>query len=316
MNFAIALSMTKPSSVLLSSRKYHGFSLPQPSFRPISRSKSLFPVASLGISQTFSKLKEQGKVALIPYITAGDPDLSTTSEALYVLDSCGSDIIELGIPYSDPWIDGPVIQAATTRALTKGTSFDAVISMLVEVVPKLSCPIALCTYYNPILRRGTQEFMSTIKEIGVQVKCDNGYMMDVPDIPLEETTILRKEAADHNIELVLLTTPTTPSERMKAIVEAAEGFVYLVSSVGVSGAQSSVSSHVPSLLQEIKEASTKPVAVGFGISKPDHVKQMASWGADGMIVGSALVRILGEAKSPEEGLKKLESFTKILKASL
>ncbi|ONK76514.1 uncharacterized protein A4U43_C03F28960 [Asparagus officinalis] len=309
MNFAIALSMTKPSSFLLSSRKYHGFSLPQPSFRPISRSKSLLPRASLGISQTFSKLKEQGKVALIPYITAGDPDLSTTSEALNVLDSCGSDIIELGMPYSDPWVDGPVIQAATTRALTKGTSFDAVISMLAEVVPKLSCPIALCTYYNPILKRGTQKFMSTIKETGVQ-----GLV--VPDIPLEETTILRKEAADHNIELVLLTTPTTPSERMKAIVEAAEGFVYLVSSVGVTGAQSSVSSHVPSLLQEIKEASTKPVAVGFGISKPDHVKQMASWGADGVIVGSALVRILGEAKSPEEGLKKLESFTKILKAAL
>ncbi|XP_020258787.1 tryptophan synthase alpha chain-like isoform X2 [Asparagus officinalis] len=295
MNFAIALSMTKPSSFLLSSRKYHGFSLPQPSFRPISRSKSLLPRASLGISQTFSKLKEQGKVALIPYITAGDPDLSTTSEALNVLDSCGSDIIELGMPYSDPWVDGPVIQAATTRALTKGTSFDAVISMLAEVVPKLSCPIALCTYYNPILKRGTQKFMSTIKETGVQ-----GLV--VPDIPLEETTILRKEAADHNIELVLLTTPTTPSERMKAIVEAAEGFVYLVSSVGVTGAQSS--------------ASTKPVAVGFGISKPDHVKQMASWGADGVIVGSALVRILGEAKSPEEGLKKLESFTKILKAAL
>ncbi|ONK76448.1 uncharacterized protein A4U43_C03F27990 [Asparagus officinalis] len=103
---------------------------------------------------------------------------------------------------------------------------------------------------------------------------------------------------------------------MKAIVEAAEGFVYLVSSVGVTGARSSVSSRVASLLQEIKEASTKPVAVGFGISEPDHVKQIASWGADGVIVGSALVRILGEAKSPEEGLKKLESFTKSLKAAL
>ncbi|XP_020258124.1 tryptophan synthase alpha chain-like [Asparagus officinalis] len=120
---------------------------------------------------------------------------------------------------------------------------------------------------------------------------------------------------DH-LQAVLLTTPTTPSERMKAIVEAAEGFVYLVSSVGVTGARSSVSSRVASLLQEIKEASTKPVAVGFGISEPDHVKQIASWGADGVIVGSALVRILGEAKSPEEGLKKLESFTKSLKAAL
>ncbi|ONK76513.1 uncharacterized protein A4U43_C03F28950 [Asparagus officinalis] len=109
----------------------------------------------------------ENKVSLIPYITAGDPDLATTSEALKVLDCCGYDIIELGMPYSDPLADGPVIQAATTRALKKGRSFDAVISMLAEVVPKLSCPIALFSYYNPILKCGTQEFMSTIKETGV-----------------------------------------------------------------------------------------------------------------------------------------------------
>ncbi|MCL7025725.1 hypothetical protein MKW94_019007 [Papaver nudicaule] len=138
----------------------------------------------------------------------------------------------------------------------------------------------------------------------------------VPDVPLEETAILREEALKNNIELVLLTTPTTPSDRMKLIVDASEGFVYLVSSIGVTGARTSVSARVESLLQDIKKASGKPVAVGFGISKPEHVKLVAGWGADGVIVGSAMVKILGEAKSPEEGLKELEAFTKSLKAAL
>ncbi|XP_078179337.1 tryptophan synthase alpha chain-like [Carex rostrata] len=281
----------------------------------IVRLKSSTVMASLevaqtrSISETFSKLKEQGKVALIPFITAGDPDLATTSKALKILDTCGSDLIELGMPYSDPLADGPVIQAAATRALAKGANFDSVISMLREVVPELSCPIALFTYYNPILKRGVERFMTIIRDIGI-------HGLVVPDVPLEETEILRSEASKHGIELVLLTTPTTPTERMKAIVEASEGFIYLVSSVGVTGARASVSARVQSLLQDIKKATSKPVAVGFGISKPEHVQQIAEWGADGVIVGSAMVRLLGESTSPEEGLKELETFTKSLKAAL
>ncbi|XP_047166776.1 tryptophan synthase alpha chain-like isoform X1 [Vigna umbellata] len=277
--------------------------------------KRYTPVAAMrtmevpGLSETFTRLKKEGKVAFIPYITAGDPDLSTTAEALKVLDSCGSDIIELGVPYSDPLADGPVIQAAATRSLAKGTNFNAIISMLKEVVPELSCPIALFTYYNPILKRGTDKFMSIVRETGV-------HGLVVPDVPLEETETLRVEAKKNGIELVLLTTPTTPKNRMKAIVDAAEGFVYLVSAVGVTGARSSVSGNVQSLLQEIKEATTKPVAVGFGISKPEHVKQVAGWGADGVIVGSAMVKVLGEAKSPQEGLKELEAFARSLKEAL
>ncbi|KAM7257051.1 hypothetical protein ACFE04_012792 [Oxalis oulophora] len=264
---------------------------------------------TVGLAQTFSNLKQQGKVAFIPYITAGDPDLSTTAEALKVLDSCGSDIIELGVPYSDPLADGPVIQAAASRSLARGTNFDGIISMLKEVVPELTCPIALFTYYNPILKRGIGKFMLTIKDVGV-------HGLVVPDVPLEETKALREEAVKHNIELVLLTTPTTPVDRMKSIVEASEGFVYLVSAVGVTGARASISDRVQTLLNEIKEATTKPVAVGFGISNPEHVKQIAGWGADGVIVGSAMVKLLGEAKTPEEGLKELEAFTKSLKSAL
>ncbi|XP_020256164.1 tryptophan synthase alpha chain-like isoform X2 [Asparagus officinalis] len=304
-----------PSSLFLSSRNPNSRSFNLAPHKLVSRPRSLTAMATLsvaptvGLSKTFERLKEQGKVAFIPYITAGDPDLSTTSKALKVLDSCGSDIIELGMPYSDPLADGPVIQAAATRALAKGTNFDAIITMLKEAIPQISCPIALFTYYNPILKRGVEKFMSTIEDVGV-------HGLVVPDVPLEETEILRNEAAKHNIELVLLTTPTTPTERMKDIVKASEGFLYLVSSIGVTGARSSVSSRVQSLLKEIKEATTKPVAVGFGISKPEHVKQVAGWGADGVIVGSAMVKILGEAESPEEGLKELETFTKSLVEAL
>ncbi|KAK6141615.1 hypothetical protein DH2020_024650 [Rehmannia glutinosa] len=309
-------------------------------FKPTMAALTAAP--TVGLSETFSRLKQQGKVALIPYITAGDPDLSTTAEVLKVLDSCGSDIIELGVPYSDPLADGPVIQAAATRSLARGTNFDKIIGMLKEVTPQLSCPVALFSYYNPILKRGVEKFMTTLKDTGVHgnfpytlrtflaiydeefiLFCKHYHMEDFiifrtccADVPLEETEMLRKEASKKNIELVLLTTPTTPSARMKAIVEASEGFVYLVSAVGVTGARASVSEKVQSLLQEIKEATSKPVAVGFGISKPEHVKQVAGWGADGVIVGSAMVKILGEAKSPEEGLKELEKFTKSLKSAL
>ncbi|KAJ1288022.1 hypothetical protein BS78_02G056500 [Paspalum vaginatum] len=261
------------------------------------------------ISGTFAELRERGKTAFVPFITAGDPDLATTAKALKILDACGSDVIELGVPYSDPLADGPVIQASATRALAKGTTFEDVISMVKDVVPELCCPLALFTYYNPILKRGIPNFMSTVKEAGV-------HGLVVPDVPLEETDILRSEAAKYNLELVLLTTPTTPNERMEKIAQASEGFIYLVSTVGVTGTRANVSGKVESLLQDIKKVTEKPVAVGFGVSTPEHVKQIAGWGADGVIVGSAMVRLLGEAASPEEGLKRLEELAKNLKAAL
>lgn len=261
------------------------------------------------VAETFSRLREQGKTAFIPFITAGDPDLATTSKALKILDSCGSNVIEIGVPYSDPLADGPVIHASASRALKKGTTLDSVMAMLKGVIPELSCPIVLFTYYNPILKRGVRNFMATIKQAGV-------HGLVVPDLPLEETTVLRNEAIMHNIELVLLTTPTTPTERMKEITKASEGFVYLVSAVGVTGARSKVSSRVENLLQEIKQVTNKPVAVGFGISTPEHVKQIAGWGADGVIIGSAIVRQLGEAASPEEGLKRIEEYAKNIKAAV
>ncbi|KAL6146248.1 PREDICTED: tryptophan synthase alpha chain-like [Fragaria vesca subsp. vesca] len=267
------------------------------------------PSPTINISQTFTKLKSQGKVAFIPYITAGDPDLTTTIQALKVLDSCGSDVIELGIPCSDPSLDGPVIRASASRSLAGGTKLNNIISMLEDVIPQLSCPITLLSYSKPIIRYGIGNFMSTISQIGVR-----GLV--VPDVPFENTQSLRNEAAKNNVELVLLTTPTTTTSQMKNIVRASEGFVYLVSALGVTGARPRVNQQVPNLLREIKEVTSKAVAVGFGLSKPEHVKQVAEWGADGAIVGSAIVKVLGEARSPLQGLRDLESFAKSFKSAL
>ncbi|KAJ6681273.1 TRYPTOPHAN SYNTHASE ALPHA CHAIN, partial [Salix koriyanagi] len=194
---AVALKPT-PSFLQLKKPETHFLLRNKPlivSTRRFAPMASLTATRSLGIGETFSNLKKQGKV--------------------------GCDIIELGVPYSDPLADGPVIQAAATRSLARGTNFESITSMLKEVVPQVSCPIALFTYYNPILKRGIEKFMSTVKDIGV-------HGLVVPDVPLEETQVLRKEAVKNGLELVLLTTPTTPKERMRAIVEAADGFVYLV----------------------------------------------------------------------------------------
>ncbi|CAN6297454.1 unnamed protein product [Urochloa humidicola] len=263
----------------------------------------------LPVSQTMSRLKAQGKTAFIPYITAGDPDLATTAAALRLLDACGADVIELGVPFSDPYADGPVIQASTARALASGATPAGVLAMLKEVTPELSCPVVLFSYFNPIVHWGLADFAAAAKEAGA-------HGLIVPDLPYGATCDLRSEAMKNNLELVLLTTPTTPVDRMKEITEASEGFVYLVSVNGVTGPRANVDTRVESLIQEVKQVSDKPVAVGFGISKPEHVKQIAEWGADGVIIGSAMVRQLGEAASPKEGLKRLEKYAWSMKNAL
>ncbi|OEL13077.1 Indole-3-glycerol phosphate lyase, chloroplastic [Dichanthelium oligosanthes] len=233
------------------------------------------------VSDTLAKLMAKGKVV---YCT------------LYVAHVYGS-TLELCLT--------PSLQASSARALAGGTTMDGVLAMLKEVTPELSCPVVLFSYYKPILFKGLAE----IKEAGVQ-----GLL--VPDLPYVAAHALWSDAKNNNLELVLLTTPTTPEERMKEITKASEGFIYLVSVNGVTGPRENVNSHVQSLIQEIKKVTTKPVAVGFGISKPEHVKQIAQWGADGVIIGSAMVRQLGEAPSPKEGLKRLEKYARSMKNAL
>lgn len=263
---------------------------------------------SVSVSSRFAEIRQRGDVAFIPFIVAGDPDLESTKEALLRLDALGADIIEVGVPYSDPLADGPTIQQAATRALDNGATLDKVIAMLAEVSPKIKAPLVTFTYFNPIMSRGPEKFCETIKAAGL-----SGLL--VPDIPLEETVAMREHCKAAGIELVLLTTPTTPADRMSQIAEASEGFIYLVSVTGVTGARAEVSNRVEGLVATLKATTDKPVAVGFGVSKPEHVKQLVSLGADGVIVGSAFVRALGESGSAAEGLDNLEKLGKELKAA-
>lgn len=270
---------------------------------------SAVATADSSVSGRMAELKKQGKVAFIPFLTAGDPDLGTTAEALVALCEEGADVLELGMPYSDPLADGPTIHAASTRSLNGGTTVDKVLAMLKEVSPRLTAPVVVFTYYNPIMRKGLDTFCQQIKDAGAA-----GLL--VPDIPLEETDDIRATAEVHGLELVLLTTPTTPKARMDAIAQKSQGFVYLVSVTGVTGAKEQVSVRVEGLVEDLHAVTDKPVCVGFGVSNAEHVRSIVGWGAEGVIVGSALVRALGEGASPEDGLKRLRALARELKSAL
>lgn len=260
------------------------------------------------VSECFERLRNQAQCALIPFLTAGDPDLETTAKALEILDRSGADLIELGVPYSDPLADGPVIQAAATRSLAQGTRLEDVLQLVKQSAPNLRAPIILFTYYNPILNRGIEKFLKDISEVGAK-----GLV--VPDLPLEEAETLLKPAKEYGIELTLLVAPTSPKERIMAIAEQSQGFIYLVSTTGVTGMRTQMESRVKDLIAEMRQVTDKPIGVGFGISQPEQAKQVMNWGSDAAIVGSAFVKRLSEG-TPAEGLKSIEEFCRSLRAAV
>jgi tryptophan synthase alpha chain len=259
----------------------------------------------ISVSAQFEQLRAKGQTALIPFITAGDPDLETTAEALRQLDRHGADLIELGIPYSDPLADGPVIQAAATRSLAKGTTLDKVLDLVKTVSPELRSPIILFTYYNPILNVGVEKFLQRIYDAGAR-----GLV--VPDLPLEESQGLLEPAAKIGIEVILLVAPTSPLERLEAIAAQSQGFVYLVSATGVTGMRSQVGNGVQRMLESLRRLTDKPIGVGFGISLPEHARQVAEWNADAVIVGSAMVKRLAEPG----GLRSIVELCSSLKRAI
>ncbi|MGF1522487.1 MAG: tryptophan synthase subunit alpha [Leptolyngbyaceae cyanobacterium] len=252
------------------------------------------------VSEQFQLLRDRQSCALIPFVTAGDPDLATTAAALRRLDRCGADLIELGVPYSDPLADGPVIQAAATRALRQGTTLDDVLDVVRAVEPDLAAPIILFTYYNPILNRGVETFFQDIAAAGVR-----GLV--VPDLPLEEIGSLTAIASKQGVEVTLLVAPTSPKERIQAIAEQSQGFIYLVSVTGVTGMRAAIQDRVQDLLTELKAMTDKPIAVGFGVSQPEQAAQLRSWGADGVVVWSAFLKRIARG-TKEEGLCKIETL--------
>jgi tryptophan synthase alpha chain len=260
------------------------------------------------VSEHFRHLKERQQCALIPFITAGDPNLETTAAALKVLDDNGADLIELGVPYSDPLADGPVIQAAATRALQQGVTLGKVLDLVRSAAPDLRSPIILFTYYNPILNRGIETFMADIAAAGAA-----GLV--VPDLPLEEMETLLTAASNAGIDVTLLVAPTSSEQRIHQIAAQAQGFIYLVSVTGVTGMRTQIEGRVKDLLTDLKQATDKPIGVGFGVSGTEQASQLGAWGADGVIVGSAFVKRLDQENSAQ-ALQDIGQFCRSLKEAI
>ena len=241
------------------------------------------------INQKFDELRKKGKLALMPFLMAGDPTLDITYKILMKLQEKGADFIELGIPYSDPLADGPIIQLSASRALQSGTSLRKVLDLLKTLKGKLNTPVILFTYFNPLLSFGFNRFCEIASDVGAA-----GII--IPDLPLEETTHFSQIANDFNLDLILLIAPTTPFERMKMISRRTRGFSYLVSVTGVTGERNKLENRVENLIAQLKEISSNPIAVGFGISCPEHIIKVRKWGADGVIIGSAFVKRISENK--------------------
>lgn len=260
------------------------------------------------IADRFATLRAKGEKALITYIAAGDPSLEATAVLIKRIEAAGADMIELGLAFSDPLADGPTIQAGSQRALAAGANTDAVLALVKRVREEgVRLPILIMTYYNLLLRPGLATFCSHAKEAGV-----DGLI--IPDVPMEEADELLEATRAVGLDLVQFVAPTSPPERIQRAAQLATGFVYCLTLTGVTGARSELPTRFKQTVALAKEATETPVAVGFGISTPEHVRQVAEL-ADGVIVGSAIVRLCGEGRPIDEMADRIGSFVSQLKAA-
>lgn len=225
------------------------------------------------------------KKAFIPFVTAGDPDIETTEQLILKMAAAGADLIEIGIPFSDPIAEGPVIQEADERALSGGVTTDDIFRMVERIRGEVPIPIAFMTYANPIYTYGAERFMANCRKAGIDA-------VIVPDVPFEEKAELKPFCDQYGITLISMIAPTS-KERIHKIAEEAEGFIYCVSSMGVTGVRSEISPAVKDMIRLVKEVKDIPCAIGFGISTPEQAYQMTSI-ADGVIVGSAIIKIIAQ----------------------
>ena len=233
--------------------------------------------------------KSNIKPALIPFIVSGYPDFETTKSLLRLFEEKNVAAIELGIPFSDPLADGAVIQKASKLSLETGTNINKIFAMLEEIRNNFFTPIILFTYYNPVLSFGTENFIKKAAYLNV-----SGII--IPDLPLEESEEVSKTCRENNIDLIMLVSPTSNIERIEKIARASAGFIYLVSSTGVTGVRESFSEQLGNILSEIKSFTKTPVAVGFGISKSEHIRELKDLNADAAIIGSAIIKLIDQYK--------------------
>ena len=250
------------------------------------------------IASVFERCAAENRAALIAYLMAGDPSLAETPALLEAVAAGGADIIELGIPYSDPLADGPTIQAAAQRSLRAGTTFDGVLAMIGKLDRnRVAAPLVAFTYFNPIFVRGVERTARELAAAGF-----DGAI--IPDLSLEEAGGTADAFARSGVPLTFLIAPTTPSERIPLIAERSSGFVYVVSRMGVTGAGRALDGSVAELVERLRPLTAKPLAVGFGVSTPEHVRAIAAY-ADGVIVGSALIDSVSSASDKPAAARDL-----------
>ncbi len=257
--------------------------------------------------ETFSKLKSNNEKALVIFTVLGDPDFKTSIDIIKSIIKGGADILELGFPFSDPIADGAVIQAADVRSLNSGINSDKCLEMIKDIRRFSDVPIGLLIYYNLVYQRGIENFYRDAKQAGVD-------SVLIADMPVEESENCVKAAKKHGINQVFIVSPLTNEDRLEKISENASGFLYLVSRLGVTGSRDDIQKGTLDLIKRVRPKTSLPLCVGFGISKPEHVKKVCNAGADGAIVGSSVIKIIEDNLSDKKKmLKKIEDYVKEMK---
>ena len=259
------------------------------------------------IAETFARLRREGRSGLVTYTTAGDPDLPRAAEILLALDRAGADVLEVGVPFSDPLADGPVIQRATERALAAGGSLRTTLDMVAGVSGRVRAPIVLFSYANPLLRLGLERFARRAAEAGV-----DGVL--ALDLPIEEAGPFREVLAAAGLDTIFLLSPTTSDERIRRAAELGRGFLYGISRLGVTGARDRVASGAQALVARIRAQTDLPIALGFGIARPEHVAEVGAY-ADAAVVGSALVALVAETTGSPQQIERVEDYVRTLRGA-
>ncbi len=260
------------------------------------------------ISERFEQLALRNETALIPFLTVGDPDIETSEALVLSMVEAGADLIELGVPFSDPTAEGPTIQRSSQRALAGGTSLRAILELVSRLRSRVEVPLILMGYANPVFAMGFARFPKLAAEVGV-----DGII--IPDLPPEEGKELFQHCNDAGVDGILLAAPTTSPERLAMLAKESRGFLYYVSLTGVTGARSELATGVEQGVRAARAAGSVPVCVGFGISTPDHAAQVAAF-ADGVVVGSAVVDRIEAATSRDDAVSSVAEFIGQLKARL
>ena len=259
------------------------------------------------IADAFARLRAERRTGLVTYSTIGDPDLPRSAEILRALDRAGADVLEVGVPFSDPLADGPVIQRATERALAAGGSLRSALATIADLRPQIAAPIVVFSYANPLLRMGIAEFARQAAAAGV-----DGVL--ALDLPIEEAAEFREALAARGIDTIFLLSPTTTDARIRRAAALGSGFLYGISRLGVTGARDRVASGADAMARRIRAHTSLPIALGFGVSRPEHVAEIGGF-ADAAVVGSALVSVIATESGSAHLIPRVEEYVRWLKGA-